>query len=60
MMADLVRDHIGLGEIAGRGEALRELAEEGWCRDRCAGRPGSRTAPSRESAAPQPERPPPV
>ncbi len=29
MMTDLVRDHIGLGEIAGRGEAAGELVEEG-------------------------------
>ena len=28
MMADLMRDHIGLREIAGRAEALRQLVEE--------------------------------
>ncbi len=28
MMADLVGDHVGLREIAGRAEALRELVEE--------------------------------
>jgi len=28
MMADLMRDHIGGGEIAWRAETLRKLAEE--------------------------------
>ena len=28
-MADLMRNHIGLGEVAGRAEALRQLVEEG-------------------------------
>ena len=29
VMADLMGDDIGLGEVAGRAEALRQLVEEG-------------------------------
>jgi hypothetical protein len=29
VVADLVRDHVGLREVAGRAEALRQVIEEG-------------------------------
>ena len=50
VMADLVRDHIGLGEFAGLAgaavEALLRSRRRTRCRDRCACRADNRTAPS--------------
>ena len=46
VMPDLVGDDVGLREVAGRAEALVEIAEERRDRDTPSGRRGSRTAPS--------------
>ena len=54
MMADLVRDHIGLGEIARRLEALRQFVEEfGVEIDLLVGR--AVEGPIADWAAPQPD-----
>ena len=58
VMADLVRDHIGLRELAGllprrsRESASRSRGRT-RCRDRPSGRSGNRTGPSRTAPSPQ-------
>ena len=53
VVADLVRDHVGLRELAGRAEAGSSACRRSRGRCRPSGRPGSRTGPSPPGPVPQ-------